>query len=164
MAKILPILNVAFAAIAMIVSIVVLLQVMGLKSSIETPAEEEMEASDPSMIPLAQLEEYNIEDSFLLSPERIENPDAKINVILSIGFAMDIENEGIDDARLALTSQTTIIRSRIQSVLDSKDVSYFEDDAKKAELNAELLSLVQGLIGNDAVVEVYFVSPIISEK
>jgi len=164
MAKILPIVNVALAAIAMIVSIIVLLQVMGIKSSLENPIDLEAEMAEEAVIPLSQLEEFNMTDSFLLSPERLENPDAKINVVLNIGFAIDKENEGVELTRTTLTDQSTIIASRIQKVLESKDVSYFEDEIKKEELRQEILVLVQSLIGNDAITEVYFIKPIISEK
>lgn len=164
MGKILPIVNVALAAIAMIVSIVVLLQVMGLKSMIETPPEDEMEVTDPSMIPLSQLEEYNMTDSIILSPERLENPDAKINVVLTLGFLIDTLNEEAENTKLTLDSKSQIIGSRLQDVLDKKDISYFEEDDKTDELKAELLLLIQGLVGNDAITEVYFIKPIISEK
>lgn len=164
MGKILPIVNVALAAIAMIVSIVVLLQVMGLKSMIETPPEAEMEVTDPSMIPLSQLEEYNMTDSIILSPERLENPDAKINVVLTLGFLIDTLNEESENTKLTLDSKSQIIGSRLQDVLDKKDISYFEEDDKTDELKAELLLLIQGLVGNDAITEVYFIKPIISEK
>lgn len=166
MGKILPIVNVALAAIAMIVSIIVLLQVMGIKSSLENPidANVDAETGETAVIPLSQLEEFNMTESFLLSPERLEKPDAKINVVLGIGFAIDKENEGVEATRTALTDSSTIIASRIQMILENKDISYFEDEIKKEELRQEILALVQGLIGNDAITEVYFIKPIISEK
>ena len=164
-AKILPIVNVALAAIAMIVSIVVLLQVMGIKSSLESPVltEEEM-IEETAIIPFAQLEEYNLEDGFILSPTSVENPEAKINVVLKVGFALDTLNEGFDDAKTILTGKNQLIGSKIQDVLVTKDVSYFKDDVKSAELKQEILLLVQSLIGNDAITEVYFIKPIVNEK
>lgn len=164
MGKILPIVNVALAAIAMIVSIVVLLQVMGIKSSLENPVDPETEMAEAAAIPLAQLEEFNMEDSFLLSPKSAENPDAKINVVLKIGFAIDTLNEGAEATKLALAGQSQIIGDRLNNVLVTKDVSYFKDLALQEELKQELLELMHSLIGNDAITEVYFIKPIISEK
>jgi flagellar basal body-associated protein FliL len=168
MQKILPIVNVALAAIAMIVSIIVLLQVTGIKSSLRDPVEEEAAAAaaaeEEAIIPLSQLEEFNMTDSFILSFDSIENVGKKVNVVLKIGFAIDTENKGAEAARLVLAGQGQIIRDRIQKVLISKDVSSYQDQVKQDELYAEILVLVQTLIGNDAVTEVYFITPIISEK
>lgn len=168
MGKILPIVNVALAAIAMIVSIIVLLQVIGIKTSLENPVDPEAEAeiAEEAVIPFSQLEEFNMKDSFILTPERLEKPDAKINVVLKMGFLIDTLDEGAEEARITLAGKSQIIGSRLQDVLNKKDVSYFEfeDDVKTNELKAELLILIQELIGNEAVTEVYFIKPIISEK
>ncbi|MBN2220610.1 MAG: flagellar basal body-associated FliL family protein [Vallitaleaceae bacterium] len=161
MGKILPIINVALAAIAMIVSIIVLLQVMGLKTAILEPEEDEL---NPKDIPISQLEEFNMEDSFILSFDSIENPDKKINIVLKLGFALNKEDENIADAKTTLTSQGKIIRDKISNLMNSKNASYFTDTVKQDELKAELLALVKTLVGNDAIVEVYFADKIIAEK
>ena len=161
MGKILPIINVALAAIAMIVSIIVLLQVMGLKTAILEPEEDEL---NPKDIPISQLEEFNMEDSFILSFDSIENPDKKLNIVLKLGFALNKEDENIAEAKTILTSQGKIIRDKISNLMNSKNASYFTDTVKQDELKAELLALVKTLVGNDAIVEVYFADKIIAEK
>lgn len=161
MGKILPIINVALAAIAMIVSVIVLLQVMGLKTAILEPEEEEV---NPKDIPISQLEEFNMEDSFILSFDSIENPGKQMNIVLKLGFALNKEDENIAEAKNTLTSQGKIIRDKISNLMSSKNASYFTDPVKQAELKAELLALVKNLIGNDAIIEVYFADKIIAEK
>lgn len=162
MGKILPIINVALAAIAMIVSIIVLLQVMGLKTAMLEP-EEEVELN-PDEIPISQLEEFNMEDNFILTFDSIDDPDKTVNVVLKLGFALNKESEGLADAKTALTSQGKIIRDKITNLMVSKNASYFTDQVKLEELKAEILALVQTLIGNDAIIEVYFADKIVAEK
>lgn len=165
MEKLLPILNVAFAAIAMIVSIVVLVMVLGIKASIVTP---EMAAEEQAIaegnVPLAELEELNMEDSYVLTMEKVDEPDVKVSVVFKLGFAIHTTNDGYETAKTTLTAQGKIIKDRIQKVLQSKDSSYFKDETKKDELKTELLALVNELIGNDAIKEVYFIDFIYNEK
>lgn len=165
MEKLLPILNVVFAAVAMIVSIVVLVMVLGIKSSIVTPEEAAaQQAEADGQIVLSDLEELNMEDNFILTMDSAENPDKKVSVVFQLGFAIDINNDGYEQTKTTLTSQGNIIRDRIQKVLVSKDSTYYKDTTKQDELKAEILELVNGLIGTDSIKEVYFINPIYSEK
>lgn len=165
MEKLLPILNVAFAAIAMIVSIIVLVMVLGIKSSIVAPdAATGDQAEGAAQIVLSDLEELNMEDNFILTMDSADNPDKKVSVVFQLGFAIDKNDDGYETAKTTLTEQGNIIRDRIQKVLVSKDSTYYKDTTKQDELKAEILALVNGLIGNEAIKEVYFINPIYSEK
>ncbi len=167
MEKLMPILSTAFAALALIVSIIVLLQVMGINSTLKaemeaTAAEEEV---DLNTIPLSELKQFSMDDNFILSYPSMDKEDATVNVVLKLGFAIHtLDEEAATLAETTLTSQGQIIQDRIRPLLTNKDASYFKDDTKEAELKAEILELVQNLIGNQAVVDVYFVDKIISEK
>ncbi len=166
MEKLLPILNVAFSAIAMIVSVVVLVMVLGIKSSIVTPEmAAEAEAVAEGNIPLGELEEFNMEDNFILTMDSATDPTKKVSIVFQLGFALHTTNEGYEAAKTTLTAQGKIIRDRIHKVLVTKDSTYFNKDmVKQDELKAELLALVNELVGNDAIKEVYFINPIYSEK
>jgi len=148
----------------MIISIIVLLQVMGIKSMMTPPEGIDPETGEVVAVPLAQLEEFNMDDNFIMQFPSLENEGKTVNVVLKIGFAIDTENKGFEDAKLALTGQGKIIRDRIQKVFNSKDSTTFKDLAKQDTLKLEILELVRTLIGNDAVTEVYFIAPIVSEK
>lgn len=165
MEKILPIVNTVLALVAVIVCVIVLLQVNGLKATITESAEVTAESLDPTAIPLTELEEFNMDDSFILTFESVENEGKTATVVLKIGFAIHTtDEEAATAARTALSSQGKIIRDRIQPVLTSKDASYFTDLDKQILIKEEILMLVQELIGNQAVVDVYFINPIVSEK
>lgn len=166
MEKLMPILSTAFAALALVVSIIVLLQVMGIKTTLtegmEPVAEEEV---DPSMIPLAELKQFSFDENFILTFPSLDKEDGTVNVVVKLGFALHtVDEDALLIAETALTSQGQILRDRIRPLLTSKDASYFKDEVKEAELKAEILALVQTLIGNEAVVDVYFPDKIVSEK
>ncbi len=168
MAKILPIVNTALAALALIVGVIVLLQVGGIKSSMIEGLEEaesaEQEEIDVTTIPIAELEEFNMDENFILTYDSLINEGKKVNVVLKIGFAIhNIDEDTKTIAITALTSQGKIIRDRIRPILTSKDASYFTDLTKEEELKKEILVLVQEIIGNKAVIDIYF-DPIISER
>ncbi len=156
MSKILPILNVAFAALALIVSIVVLLQVMGIKNAVSNPSSADAENVDPTAIPLAQLEEFQLEDQFILTYPKEENPDKSTTVLFSLGFAINKEDKDAQAARDALTGQGTIIQDNLNTWLMTKDASYFRNADLQAEVKKDIVDRVNGLIGNQAIVNVYF--------
>ncbi len=166
MEKLMPILSTAFAALALVVSIIILLQVIGIKASLteetEAAAGEEM---DLSTIPLSEKKPFSMDDNFILSYPSLDKEGATANVVLKLGFAIyTVDKDAATLAETTLTDQGEIIKDRIRPLLTNKDISYFKDDDKEAELKGEILELVQNLIGNQAVVEVYFVEKIISEK
>jgi len=105
-----------------------------------------------------------MEDNFVLTMDSATDPEKKVGVVFQLGFAIHINNEGYEAAKTTLTAQGKIIRDRIQKVLVSKDSTFYKETAKQDELKAELLALVNELIGNDAIKEVYFINPIYSEK
>lgn len=156
MEKLLPIINLALSAIAMIVSIVVLLTVMQVKTALTVP-EEEVEV-DPDAIPLVELEEFNVDDSFLIEVPDAEDPTIKYNAVFSIGFALHTTDEGYTDAKAMLESQGTLILSRVSTIFKSKDTSYFQDPSKMRELTDEVTARMHELLGNEAVTETYFQS------
>ena len=165
MEKILPIVSVVLSLVAVVVGVLVFLQVGAVKTLIEEGVETTTESVDPNTIPISELEEYNMEDSFILSYDSLENEGKTANVVVKLGFAIHTtDEEAAGVARTTLSTQTNIIRDRIQPLLQSKDASYFTVLDKQVELKQEILTMVQELIGNQAVVDVYFISPIVSEK
>lgn len=163
MSKLLPILNVAFAALALIVSIVVLLQVMGIKSAIANPEDAQAQNVDPSAIPLSQLEEFQLEDQFMLTYPKEEDPSESTTVLFSLGFAINIEDENAQAARDALTGQGKIIQDNLNTWLLTKDASYFRNADLQAELKTEIVERVNTLVGNQAIVNVFFKGMIIRD-
>lgn len=163
MSKILPILNVAFAALALIVSIIVLLQVMGIKSSIANPEGVMGEDVDPTSIPLSQLEEFQLEDQFMLIYPKEEDPSESTTVLFSLGFAINKEDEDIQEAKDALTGQGKIIQDNLNTFLLTKDPTYFRNADLQTELKSEIVDRVNALIGNDAIVNVYFKGMIVRD-
>jgi flagellar basal body-associated protein FliL len=165
MEKLLPILNVAFAAIGMIVSIVVLVMVLGLKASIITPEmAEEAEAIAEGNVPLSELEQFNMTDGFILTMDKVDDKDVKVSVVFKLGFAIHIEDKNYEAAKATLTAQGSIIKDRIQKVLQAKDSSHYKDLDKQDQLKEDIRLMVNELIGNEAIKEVYFIDFIYNEK
>jgi len=165
MEKILPIVNVVLSLIAVIVCVIVLMTVGGIKSMMDDTVKTEESTEDPEAIPLSQLEEFNLEEGFILGYIDQDNPNIKYNVVLKLGFALNKDEKGDTEvAKKILTDQGEIIRDRLQNVLKQKDVTYFKDTDKETELKDEILQLMQTLIGNKSIVEVYFRDVIISQK
>jgi flagellar basal body-associated protein FliL len=163
MSKLLPIINVALTGIVLVIMIIVLVQV-GSVRSILIPETQKNESGEV-VIPLSQLEEVNLgaeDDQFIL---KLTNEDTgkTANVVLKVGVAIDTKHKGAEESRQILTSQGRIIRDRIYSILISKDLSYYKEYSKQEELKKELVLKFQELIGNEAVVDVYFNNLIVSE-
>ena len=163
MSKFLPIIQLVLSVIALVLTVVVLLQVGGIKKAIANPEDENAENVEVGSIPLSQLKEFNMPESFIYSFPSETNPGKNLMISLKIGFAINTEDEDAGTVETVLTDQGRIIRDRIHNLVRSKDASYFTDLNKQTELKGEILVLVQGLLGNQAVVDVYF-DPIISEK
>lgn len=164
MEKLLPIINVAVSVIALIVSVVVLLQVVGLKADLAPPEEVLEEEAEAEVIPLSQLEEFNMDGQFILTPTDALDPEITYNVVFKMGFAIDPKNEGAADTKKVLTGQGSIIREEIYLILNSKDASYFKVTEKVDELKNEILLKVHELLGNDAIARIYFIDPIVKEN
>lgn len=161
MQKILPIVNMILSLAAVVIAVIVLLQVSDIKKSfIEQKANE---AVDASKIPLLQLEEFTMKDNFIIAVPNSDN-SKKANVVLSLGFAIDKENDKATETKEVLTQQGKIIRDKLSNLLSEKNLSYYTDNTKKEELKEELLVAVQELVGNKAIVEVYFANLIVSER
>jgi flagellar basal body-associated protein FliL len=163
MSKLLPIINVALTGIVLVIMIIVLVQVGNIRSILipETQKDESGEV----VIPLSQLEEVNLgeeDDQFILKLTN-EETGKTANVVLKVGVAIDTKHKGAEDSRQILASQGGIIRDRIYSILSSKDLSFYKDLSKQEELKKELVLKFQELIGNEAVVDVYFNNLIVSE-
>ncbi len=163
MSKLLPIINAALTGIVLVIMIIVLVQVGSIRSTL-VPEMQKNENGEV-VIPLSQLEEVNLgeeDDQFIL---KLMNEDTgkTANVVLKVGVAIDTKHKGAEESREILASQGRIIRDRIYSILMSKDLSYYKDYAKQEELKRELVLKFQELIGNEAVVDVYFNNLIVSE-
>lgn len=163
MEKLLPIINLALSAIAMIVSVVVLLQVMSLPTKIIEAEAEPVEVISEE-IPISQLTVFEMSDSEILTIKGLEGDESKYQVLFTLGFSIDSENEDAATATTILTNQGTIVRDKLKTILVGRDITYYNDPEKHMELKAELLTKVHELLQNTAVVDVYLVGMMISEK
>ena len=163
MSKLLPIINAALTGIILIVMIIVLVQVGSIRSAIipETQKDESGEV----VIPLSQLEEVSLgeEDQQFILKLTNQETGKTANVVLKVGVAIDTKNKGAEESRQILENQGRIIRDQIYSVLANKDLTYYKEPAKQEMLKEELVTKFQELIGNEAVVDVYFNNLIVSE-
>lgn len=161
MSKILSIANAALTFIVLVVLIILLVQVGSLKSTLTSPTED-MAEQEKEVVPISQLEEFNMEENFIFSFEDPENTKKKTSVVFKVGFAIDSKNKGAKDAKSILTDQGQIVKDRISGLLATKSLEDFSDVNQRELVKDELLELVNGLIGNDSVYEVYFINLLIN--
>ncbi len=167
MSKFLPIINLALTAIVLIIMIVLFIQIGSIRSSIAPNGQEPKNENGEVGIPISQLEEVSIgaeavDEQFIL---KLMNKDTgkSVNVILKVGVVLDTENKGAEASRNVLKSQGRIVRDHVFKILVSKDLEYYKDIEKQDEIKKEIVTKLQELIGNDAVVDVYFNNLIVSE-
>lgn len=164
MDKILPIVGTVFSLLALVVSVIVLLQVNAINGTLKAQ-QEEPEIVDPDTIPLGELDTYTLPEDFLFTFTDDET-NTTTNVNLTIGFSLWNDEAHAEEAlrvKGILETKDSIIRDKISIRIREKTATSFTTNEGEHLLREELLQLVRELIQTDVIVDISF-SMIVSER
>lgn len=117
------------------------------------------QAEDTTAVPIDDIEVYDITESFTVN--LASNGDGKRHyAMFSVGLSMNTKSDGYKSFKGAegLTEKETIIRSEINTIVNSYTVEEFNEDGQKA-VKAEILQAMQDMFGGaDFIVGVNFSS------
>ena len=159
--KLLSMIAAGLALVAVIVSVVVLLTVMGMSKKInilvaDVVMTEEAQAEEIA-VPISQQKTYEMPSSVIAS---FPSPDGEkvMNVSVSLAIGVDMESKEYSDLDVLLTegSAMTVIKDRIAGLLATKDYAYMEQKDLQKQLRDEILLLVRAELETEAVVDIYF--------
>lgn len=114
---------------------------------------------DASEVPIEDIEVYNITDSFTVN--LADSPDGKkYYAMFSVGLSINTQSEGYETygGSEGLAAKETIIRSEINTIVNSYTVDEFNAEGSKA-VKEEILQAMQDMFGGkDFIVGVSFSS------
>lgn len=159
MEKIMPIVSTVLSLVAVILSVIILLNVSSVKQIIGEPKEVIGEGGKTE-IPLEQIASYNMEKQFIFS---FKEEEVTTSIVMTIGFALDKENEDTEKILLDLPEKEKLVRARIEKLIRSKGPDSFSSVEDEEELQTEVLVMVQQLFNTNAFADVYW-ETLISKK
>ncbi len=116
----------------------------------------ELESADSSelIVPIEDIEVYNIEDKFTVNLKA--DGDGKDHVAyFSVGFSLNTKSEGYESIKVeGITEKETLIKDKIYVIVQQYTLDEFRNDNNAVK--DEILEAMQDMFGSDFVVGVSF--------
>ena len=156
----LPMITLGLVIVAIGISAVSLISVMGVNSSIqELIANEEKVELLPGEIPVTEIETFGFAENFIFSYEDKEDSDLTHTVVVDISIGMhntEDTAEEVTEIKGQLTSKELIIRDGLESMMKSKSFDDFQTEESLGLLKADILAYLQGRLGTGVIIDIYF--------
>jgi flagellar basal body-associated protein FliL len=110
---------------------------------------------EDTTVPISQQIHYEFEDS-LVQIYISEDGEKTMSVSLSIGVALDGDNDASTDELETITNNEGILKDRISKLLSNKTFEYMSQDGVEDKLQDEILIALIEALDSESVVEVYF--------
>lgn len=157
--KLFSILGLALPGIALVVSIVTLITVMGVSKNVNSlvvPAEETAATAEDGTIPLSQTTNVDLEEAIIATLHSPNDANAILNVKITIGFRINKEAEDFEEVQTLMTENIGVIRDRLTTILKNKTIEEMEATDSDIALKQEMLEAIKKELDTEAIVEVYF--------